>query len=226
MVVAAAVLVALLAQPARADSRPTSGDISLLTGRTPGVGETAIAGGVGWPSVWAMAAFAPRSTFNLALRVDVLFGNPLAGIDTAIGGQLSFPLRFHVYGGGSLDLAVHVRPFGVVGEGASVGERGAYAGDIGWAAGTEVGLLGGYQASDRVTLGFGVGGELTYVDTPAAPGGNAVIGTLLVRGALEALMSRDTLLFLDVAAGYAFAEERRFDGKGIIRLSIGLGYLL
>lgn len=222
----ASALLALAPATARA-SRPTSGDMSLLSGRTIGVDNTVIAAGLGWPGFWAQLELAPSSTFNLGVRADVDYGSPVMGVGTGVGGVVSAPMRVHFYGEDDLDLAIGVRPLGIVGEGSSVGAEGVFSDDLGWGVGGESRLLLGYQVSDDVTIGAGAGGGLYYVDVPdAGSDGSDFVGTLLASALVEGLMRRDTLLFAEVVAGYGFAPGFRFDGKGVIRVSLGVAYLL
>jgi hypothetical protein len=218
--------VAVLVAPsgARAD-RPTSGDMSLRSGRTLGVDETAFAAGIGWPSLWAETVFAPSSTFNVGPRLDVLYGSPWMGVSTGVGGSVSLPMRVHVFGEKRLDLSVSIRPLAALGEGSILGQRGVFGGNLGWTVGTEAGVLGGFQASDEVTLAFGAGGAFGYAAVPDADDGD-VLGSTFVRLGIEGLVSRDTMLFGEVIAGYGFAPDGAFDGQGIIRVSLGLAYLL
>ncbi|MFW5921549.1 MAG: hypothetical protein ACOCUS_06890 [Polyangiales bacterium] len=224
-VVLASILLALSPAEARAD-RPTSGDMSLLSGRTLGVDNTVIAAGLGWPGFWAQVELAPSSTFNLGIRGEVDYGSPIMGVGTAIGGGVSVPMRIHFYGEGSLDLAVGIRPLGVVGEGSTVGARDVFSDDLGWGVGSEARLLLGYQASDDVTIGAGAGGGLYYVNVPDDDTHSDLVGSMLVSAVIEALMRRDTMLFAEIVAGYGFAPGPLFDGNGVVRVSLGVAYLL
>jgi hypothetical protein len=51
------------------------------------------------------------------------------------------------------------------------------------------------------------------------------IGGIVVSAALEALMSRDTMLFVEIRGGVGFADGL-FDSQGIFQGSLGLAYLL
>jgi hypothetical protein len=216
----------LVPRPARADSRPTSGDMSVLSGRTFGTDQTVLAAGLGWPGFWAQVLLAPSPRLNVGIRADVLYGSPIMGVGTGVGGQLSVPIRLHVFGQDTLDLAVQVRPYAVTGEGSTVGEKGLFSSEVGWGAGAEAWALLGYRASDIVTLAAGLGGSGGYVDVPDSDQGGDGVGTLLVRAGVEALMARDTMLFAEVVGGYGLAPDRRFDGHGVVRVSLGVGYLL
>ena len=52
--------------------RPSSGDASLLSGRTLGVGNTMIAVMAGWPGAYAQLELAPTSLFNIGIRAGFL----------------------------------------------------------------------------------------------------------------------------------------------------------
>lgn len=214
--------VALLTSAARADSRPTSDDVSLFSGRTVESGDVVLAGGIGWPGVFAEALFAPSSRFNLSLRLDVDWGSPLMGFSTALGGELSIPMRIHLYGEGDTDIALALRPFGILGEGAAVGQEGVFADDLGGGVGLELGMRAGFHVSDAVTLAVGPFVQGSFVRTQdAGSGGTFSFGVL---GAVEAVMSRATMLFFAVGGGFGVASDELFERRGIVRLHLGLAY--
>jgi hypothetical protein len=218
-------VVVLLVSPSIASAdRPTSGDLSIFSGRTQGIGETAIAGGVGWPGVWAMLALAPSSTFNLGLKGSVVYGSPAMGLGAGVGGAVAVPLRFHFFGEGMVDLAITVEPSFFLGEGSIAGQRGSFANDFGLGGLVTGGLLAGFQFSESFTLAAGVLGEIGLVSTPDADDTD-VIGAVLGMIALEILMSRDTMIFVDVRSGYGFRPDELFEGPAIVRASVGLAYL-
>ncbi|MCB9620077.1 MAG: hypothetical protein H6724_11595 [Sandaracinus sp.] len=212
----------VFAAPASADSRPTSDDISLFSGRTVGNGDVVLAGGIGWPGVFAEALFAPTSRFNLSIRVDVDWGSPLMGFSTALGGQLSLPMRIHLYGEDDIDLALALRPFGMIGEGAMVGQEGVFSDDLGGGAGLEAGVRAGFHVSDAVTLATGAFFEGAFVRTRGAGSDGTFSFGLL--GAVEAVMSRSTMLFFAVGGGFGIASGDLFERHGIVRLHLGLAY--
>lgn len=215
-------LVLALPQLAYAD-RPTSGDLSIFSGRTQGNGETAIAGGVGWPGVWAMLALAPSSTFNFGLKGSVVYGSPAIGLGAGVGGAVSIPFRFHIMGDGITDLAIYAEPSFFLGEGSLAGQRGSFSDNLGFGGIANGGLIAGFQFSEAVTLAAGALGEIGLVSVPDAD--TALVGAVLGMIALEILMSRDTMLFVEVRSGYGFRPERLFESPAIIRASVGLAYL-
>lgn len=221
----AALVLALSASVARAD-RPTSSDMSITSGRTLGVGELVLAAGLGWPGIWAEAVTAPSSTFNLGFRGTVLYGTPLIGFGGGVGGELSVPMRLHLFGAGQLDLALGVTPAFVIGEASLVGQEGTFANDLGFAARGEVAMLAGAQVSAAVTITLGLGGGVAWTSAPDAGGASDIVGTALAILAIEALMARDTLLFAEAAGGYGFAPEMQYDGRGVMRVSLGMAYLM
>ncbi len=228
LVVAAAVLLAVstaFVQTAQA-SRPTSGDVSILSGRTVGVDQTILAAGLGWPGAWAELMLAPSSTFNLALRGSVLYGSPIMGVGTGVGGEVSVPMRLHVFGRGQLDVALALTPSAVLGEGSLVGETSVFQNDLGWAGRLEAGLLAGAHVSDAVTITLGLAGSAALTGVPNRPNSTHLVGTALAIGGVEALMSADTMLFAEAAGGYGFAPADLYDGHGAFRVSLGLAYLL
>jgi hypothetical protein len=210
---------------ARADDRPTSGDMSVISGRTLGNGETALAGGVGWPGLWAQATFAPSSTFNLGFRGSVLYGSPFMGFNAGIGGEVAVPVRLWLFGSGSLDVSLFLEPGVVVAEGSLVGQQGAFQNDLGLAGYGTFAALSGAQLSDALTLVLGLGGNVAYVVVPDASGGD-LVGAVLAIAGIEALVSRDTLLFLELRGGVGFKPDLLFGGQEAVRGSIGIAYQL
>lgn len=225
-----AAFVAVIACPAlsvaRAESRPTSSDMSLWSGRTLGIDQTVVAAGAGWPDAWAEITHAPSSTFNVGVRASLLYGSPLMGFGSSFGVALSGPIRLHLYGKGKLDIALALRPFGVAGYGALVGEKGAFDNDFAYALGTEAFGLTGIRFSEAITFVLGAGFGAAWTDVPDRPDAGNLVGSVLAVVGLEALLSRDTLLFAHFTGGYGLAPERSFDGHGVARGSIGLAYLL
>jgi hypothetical protein len=211
----------------RADDRPTSGDLSLRSGRTMGNGEVALAAALGWPGIWAEVTLAPSSTLNVAVRATVAYASPIAGFGSGVGGALAVPIRWHLYGHRDLDVAVLLEPTGIVGEASLVGQTAGFGNDLGVGAGGLAGILLGLQISDVVTFALGAAGEVFWVTVrdDAGPGSDVVATGILILG-VEALMARDTMLFVDVRGGYALARERLFDGHEIARLALGVAYLL
>src|SRR4051812_8135844 len=98
--IAALLLAAMIASSARAQeegeiepppiaARPTSGEASMLSGRTLGTGEVMIAGAAGWPWIYAQVELAPTSTFNIGVRAALLYGSPIMALAPGAGGELS-----------------------------------------------------------------------------------------------------------------------------------------
>lgn len=215
-----------------ARSRPTSGEPSLSSGRTLGVGETMIGAAAGWPWIWAEAQYALDSSFNVGVRVSLLYGSSVMALEPAVGGELSVPMRVHLFGEDVVDLAAYVTPTFSVGEAGGVGEGGNLAsGDLGLSSRLEVGGVLGWRVAERLTLLAGLGGQVGFVYTPdvADP---EIIGGVLARLGLEGLISRDTMLFALLEGGLGFAPDRAvplFRGQSfppILRLSLGIAYLL
>ena len=223
--VAGAVL--LWSASAQANDRPTSGDMSVLSGRTLGNGETVLAAGLGWPAFWGEIVLAPSSTFNLGIRGSVLIGSPVMGLGSGVGGSASLPARIWLFGKETLDVALAIEPGFAAGEGALAGQEGTFADDFGWAGWADVGALLGMQVSEAVTLTLGLLGEIAYVSVPddEVNGSHLVGGGVAVLG-VEALMSRDTMLFAELRGGWGFAPEDLFDGHQVLRVSLGIAYLL
>ncbi|MFK7985585.1 MAG: hypothetical protein AB8I08_06100 [Sandaracinaceae bacterium] len=215
-----------------ARSRPTSGEPSFSSGRTLGVGETMIGAAAGWPWIWAEAQYALDSSFNIGVRAALLYGSSVMALEPAVGGELSVPMRIHLFGEDVIDLAAYVTPTFSLGEGGGVGEGGnLFSGDLGWSSRLEVGGLLGWRAAERLTLLVGLGGQFGFVHTPAA-GDPELMGGVLARLGLEGLISRDTMLFALLEGGLGFAPSRGvalFRGESfppILRISLGIAYLL
>lgn len=204
--------------------RPSSGVLSLWSGRTLGNGHAAVAAGVGWPGLFVELVLAPSSRFNIGGRVQVNYGSPLMGIGTGIGGDVQIPVRYHFYAHDDLDLALAIRPGFTFGQGALVGQRGVFANDFGWGVRLDTGVLLGWHASDALTLTFGLlaGAGLSDVSGTDLE----LIGSFYATTALEIVVSRDTLLFAMLDAGYGLARAERFDTTVIFRLWLGLAYEL
>jgi hypothetical protein len=225
LALALALLLGPLAGTGRAD-RPTSGDMSLLSGRTLGNGETVLAAGLGYPSFWAELMLAPSSTFNLGFRGSVAIASPVMGFGTGVGGSLSIPIRLHLLGAGTLDIAAFFEPMVFAGAGALAGqlEDSPFANNLGFGVGGTVGAVAGAQVADAVTLIFGLGGDVVLVLTEGTDA--ELVGTGLAFVGVEALMSRDTMLFVEARGGVGFKPELLFEGPEVVRISLGLAYLL
>ena len=222
------VMVAVLGvvSTSQAQTRPTSDDISLISGRTVGNGEVVLAAALGWPGFWAEVLFAPTSRFNIGIRAGVTYGSPLLGLETGIGGEFSVPIRILLYGRNDIDVALFLRPFGVVGEGALVGQQATFRDDLGWAAGAEVGTRAGFHVTDAVTLAAGASVNAAYVDTPDATNSNGlVVGFAGILG-LEAVVSRKTMLFVELRGGYGIAPDGLFENHGLLSLALGVAFRL
>ena len=190
-----------------------------------GNGEVALAGAVGYPGAWGQLTLAPSSTVNVGIRAGVLYGSPVAGFQTGFGGLVSVPLRFHLLGRGSVDLALTVEPMVALGEGALAGEGGAFADNLGVAGGLSAGVIAGWRATGALTFAFGAAAEtwiLSVVDTDdveVAGIGLAIVG-------VEALLSRDTMLFAEFRGGFGIRPRALFGSAGVFRFAAGLAYLL
>ena len=102
----------------------TSGEASLQSGRTLGVGETMIGAAAGWPWIWAQVELGLSSAFNLGVRVAMLYGSPIMALEAGVGGELAVPMRIHLYGEGDLDLAAFITPAFAIGEAAATAGEG------------------------------------------------------------------------------------------------------
>lgn len=225
------------APPVPESDRPTSGDASLLSGRTLGTGEAMLAAGVGWPGIWAHLELAPSSTMNLGIRASVLYGSPSMGLRVGLGGELSVPIRIRLWGEHDTDLALRVTPRGALGEGAIFGEGplSTFGGELGWMARIDAEVIVGVHFAPAVTFfaGAGLGGGLSHVPAASNPEG---IGRIEATLGIEGLLARDTMLFVEAKLGYGIAREpfgRPHYGNGlgdierfVLGVSFGVGYLL
>lgn len=215
-------------------ARPTSGEASLFSGRTLGVGETMIGGSAGWPGIYAIVEHAITTSFNLGVRAGLTYGSPIMALVPAVGGELTIPMRIHLLGEGDFDMAAYLEPAFAFGEGAAHGEVGTiYSGDFSWSSRLEFGGLLGFHVQERLTVLVGFGGGIGFVHVPAA-GDPSVIGQVLARLGIEGLISRDTMLFAVADGGVGFADDRGpggpiFDAglaSVIFRIALGIAYLL
>ena len=219
--------------PPPVSQRPTSGEASLLSGRTLGVGEVMVAGAAGWPGLWAQLEIALGSSFNLGIRASLVYGSPFMQLVPGVGGEISAPMRIHLFGQEDIDLAAYVTPTYAIGEAASIsGEGGVYTGVLGMGSRLELGALVGWHVQDGLTLLAGVGGYIGFVYTEAV-GTAEVIGGATLQVGVEGLISRDTMLFALAEGGLGIVPER---GSGallfgggvppILKLSLGVAYLM
>lgn len=207
--------------------RPTSGTLSILSGRTLGVGGTVVAFGGGWPGVYGELDLAPSSTFNVALRGTFVYASPMMGVGAGLGGDLLASARLHLYGRGTFDFSLAARLAGTFGEGTLAGQVGLspFAHAFGWSARADVGGLAGFELSPgfTLTLGMLVGGGAAH--TPDA-GSHALFGLatfVAVLGA-EVSLSENMFLFFDVEGGGAVANDLAFDSHAIIRVYGGVAF--
>ncbi len=213
------------AAPASADVRPTSSDVSVLSGRTLGNGETVLWFDGGYPGIRATAVLAPSSRLNLGLRGQFLYASPYMGFATGIGGSFEVPLRFLVYGHDTIDVSLTATPRFVLGEGHIVGEEGVFADDFGLGASVDLGARAGFAVADRITLAAGLAAEAGVVAVPAAddPGGVFIFTGVV---GLEAELSMDVVLTLEVTGGYGTSPGILFDQRGVFRGYAGVAFLL
>jgi hypothetical protein len=191
--------------PVRAQDRPTSGDMSVSSGRTLGIRTSVLSAGIGWPGLWAQFDTGLSSRFTLGVRVTALYGSSIMGLGTGIGSEVGVPLRLHIYGHEDLDIALTLRPSVVFGQGALVGQLNTFANDFGFGLRAEAGVVLGMRLSQAVTFVLGVNGGPGYGSVPDA-GQDRLLGTLRSNIGIEGLMSRDTMLFLLLEGGYGFAR--------------------
>jgi hypothetical protein len=213
--------------------RPTSGEASMLSGRTLGTGEVMIGAAAGWPWIWVQVELAPTSTFNIGIRAALLYGSSIMALTPGVGGELSLPTRIHLHGDENVDISVLVNPVLVLSEGAVTGEvqPSVFASSFGISTRLEAGGLFAIRPVERFTINVGVGAHFGFVYTPDA-GGPEAVGAAWARLGFEGLISRDTLLFAEIDGGIGFAPTRMglpVFGQNVpplLRVSLGVGYLL
>lgn len=211
-------------------ARPTSGEASFLSGRTLGSGDTLLAAWVGWPGFFVHAELAPDSLVNVGIRLGVTYGSPVMGLVPGAGGEAAAVIRIHVFGEGDVDLSVRLEPSLQLGEGVLFGEAGALGDDLGYSSRLDVGVVLGWRVVEHVTLYAGAGAAAGFSEVPSARNGIAAIGIFRGTLGIEALMSRDTMLFADVQAGGGVAPDRvgfaYYPDRAMLRVALGLAYLL
>lgn len=210
--------------------RPTSGDASLLSGRTLGVGNVMIAAMAGWPGADVQLELAPTSLFNLGIRAGFLWGSPMMGLQVGIGGELAVPMRLRVWGEHQWDVALVLEPMFALGPGNVYGESSL--GDVlSYGTRLDAGVRVGFEADPHLTFfgGLALGGGFSEVPQPRSS--VQPLGMLAVTLGAEVLTSRDFLLFLRVDAGYGLAPDLHpplpyFADRFFFRLVFGGAFLL
>jgi hypothetical protein len=240
-VVGLALLCAAVALPARAQTeedgwappvaegdRPTSGDMSLLSGRTLGNGEVVLAAALGWPGFWAHVELAPSATFNIGIRLAVLYGSPAMGLAVGGGGEASVPMRIRLWGERDTDIALRLTPRAAVGEGVLFGQTATFGGDLAWMARLDAEAVLGFHPDPRITFIFAVGGGggVSHVVNTNVEGIGRVVGSL----GIEGLLARDTMMFAEVNLGVGIARDTPgipvYPDRFVLGLSLGIAYLL
>ncbi|MEM7605881.1 MAG: hypothetical protein AAF411_11045 [Myxococcota bacterium] len=204
--------------------RPTSDELSIIGGRTMASGESALAGGLGWPGFWIEYQLAPSSRFNLGFRAHVDYAAQL-GTGAGFGGGLSVPLRFLIFAKDRFDVALWVTPFFGLGEGAYVGQEGVFSDDFGWTAHVTAGLRLSFQASRLFTFTGGAEGSGGILVNSAADDVDPIATFAAIAGA-EIRMSASTILFALLRVGGGIRPDELFDGALFLRGSIGFAYRL
>lgn len=209
---------------------PTSGAASLLSGRTLGAGQVVVAAAAGWPGVSGELALAPTSEINVHVRARLLYGAPLLGLVEGLGAELAVPVRVHVLGDGQIDLAVRITPRVSIGEGRLFGEREGLGGALAGGLVVDVHGVLGFAIDPNVTLLAGLGGGAGGSSVEGSSMGIAWVARLAGELGVEALLSRDVMLFAHVEAGYGFAPDRAglafYPGRELLAVTLGAGYVL
>ncbi len=211
--------------------RPSSGDASLLSGRTLGVGNAMLAAMAGWPGAYVQLELAPTSLFNIGIRAGFLWGSPMMGLQVGLGGELAVPMRLRVWGDRHLDLAIVVEPMFAVGSGNAYGELAAMVNNA-FAYGTrlDAGARLGWEVDPHLTLFAGLTAGGGAAEVPSTPNGVRPIGVVFATLGAEVLTSRDFMLFVRVDGGYGLAPDRMglayFPDRAFLRIVFGGAFLL
>lgn len=217
--------------PPTTSPRPTSGEASFLSGRTLGTGQVLMAAALGWPGFWAHVEVAPDSVINIGVRAAVVYGSPVMGLVAGAGGELTVPIRVHVFGEGDLDLSLRIAPELSMGEGRLFGgaDGTSLANELGFSSRIELGALLGWRIVERFTMFFGASAApgLSWLDGQQVRAIGVFHGTIGV----EALMSLETMLFAEVQAGAGVVDGSGiafafYPQQEILRVSLGLAYVL
>jgi hypothetical protein len=211
--------------------RPTSGDASLLSGRTLGVGDAMIAAMAGWPGVSVQVEYGVTSLFNLGIRAGFLWGSPMMGLTVGLGGELAVPMRLRVWGEHETDLAIVVEPMFAVGPGGAYGESFAgVSNSFAYGARLDAGARIGWEADPHLTVFAGLMAGGGVAEVPSTPNGVQPIGVIYATLGGEVLTSRDFMLFLRVDGGGGLAPDRSgiayFADRAFLRIVFGGAFLL
>lgn len=220
-------VVALIAPVVAKADGPTSSSLSVVGARTLPNNTQLVAAEVGWPGAYAAFHLAAGSRLSLAIRGGFTYGSPFMSFATGVGGALEVQGRLHLYGHDSIDLALCLAGGGVIGEGSQVGETGTFNNDLGYGGYIDPGLLASFAASRTLTLTGGVFGSIAYVTVPdrnIEP--SHLLGGVGVKLAVEALLSRDLIMFTQLTAGTGLREQGQFNNPTLLRLSLGAAYAL
>jgi hypothetical protein len=211
-------------------TEPAPEEASLLSGRTLDAGETMMGAALGWPGFWAQVELAPSSDVNIGVRGAVVYGSPVMSLASGAGGELTIPIRIHVFEEAHLDISLRVAPVAAFGEGRLFGAGNtAFANRLGISSRVEFGVLLGYRAAERFTIFFGAHGApgLSYLEDKDA----RAIGVFYGAIGVEALMSLETMLFAELEGGIGVADGSGltfafYPQREILRLSLGMAYVL
>jgi hypothetical protein len=209
--------------------RPTSGDASLLSGRTLGVGNVMIAAMAGWPGGYVQLELAPTSLFNIGIRGGFLWGSPMMGLQVGLGGELAVPMRLRIWGEHQTDLAIVLEPMFAVGPGNLYGEA-ALGGQFAYGTRLDAGARIGWEADPHLTVFGGITAGGGFSEVPQPRSSIQPIGVVYATLGAEVLTSRDFLLFLRLDAGYGLAPDRSglalYGDRAFLRIVFGGAFLL
>jgi hypothetical protein len=197
--------------------------LSVVGGSTLEEGERAVVVGYGWPGLHVGGTFALTQRFELGPRAELLQGSPIMGLPFALGFELSVPMRVRLFTRARTDVALSIRPYGLVSRASLVGFEGPGKRGFGYGFGGRGGLRIGHRVHDKISLGWGVLGSLDFIAVPDVNRAD-LVGTVTGALGIESLLTRATLFFLVAEAGYGFAPDSYFDTHLVLRATVGFAH--
>src|SRR5690606_37841899 len=149
--------------------------------------------------------------------------SPIMGLQLALGGELSVPMRIRLLHRSTNDLALRVAPRVVLGRAQLVGVEGPQREKFGYGVGVAGGLRVSHFFLSKITLTWGVEGSIDVAGGPRLPE-SELLGSVYGVLGLESLVSRASLVFIEAQAGYGFAPDAFFDTHLAVRAVVGFAH--
>jgi hypothetical protein len=206
------------------DSEPAL--LSLLSGRTLAEGHRAVTANIGYPGIAIGGYGSPSDNFDIGLLGRFLYGSPIMAFPTGgVGFDVNVPMRIHLFGSGTTDVALALSPRAFLGRAVLVGADGSDEAedDLGLSFGGQAGVRVGHLFLSKLTLAWGVSGSVDYLMVPTTDAGD-VVGTVTGMLGLETLLTRATMFFIEIEAGYGFAPDALFDTHAVFRGVVGFAH--